>query len=434
MRCYPSLPVLLLLGITILAVSSCTLFRDLGRDLRFMDETSIISGRITNAEDFRRVYVAVIDWDPVQEEVAAADFSKVGKSGIFGFYVEREKQQVLAAFSDSNGNQRYNPGDPAWFHAGPGGGIAAVEFDEEHIARVTGRLSRSTRIPDELLRKGREFLGERTAAEAARGWDIPVALGEIAEEDDPRFGSDRGSAGLWKPATFVMESGLGIFFVEKYDPARTPVIFIYGAGGSPHDWATFFEEFDRSKFQPWFYYYPSGRRLDEMANALNRGIEVLHEYSDFQRLHVVAHSMGGLLARGFVIKNVLEDGNDYINRFVTISTPWAGHEAAAFGVKRSPQVVPSWRDVAKGSDFQQQIFRRNLKRKVDHLLIYGQKSSRSVILPRENDGTVSVASQTAEPAVEDAFKVIAYDEDHVSILSNKDVIRTVEGFLDGRLE
>lgn len=432
MRC--SLSVLLVAGVAVWASTSCTLFRELGHELRFMEETSILSGRITNAGDFKNAYVAVIDWDAEEETVSAADFSKLGKNGIFGFFVEREKDQVIAAFGDTDGDLRYSPGDPAWFHAGSDGELAAVEFDDDHTARVVGTLSRENKIPDQLLLKAREFLGDRTAAEAARGWEIPVALGEIADEEDPRFGAERGAAGLWKPASFVMESGLGIYFVEKYDPARTPVLFIYGAAGSPHDWATFFDEMDRSRFQPWFYYYPSGRRLDEMATALHRGIEVLQEEYEFERLHVVAHSMGGLVARGFIIKNVLEQDNDYVERFVSISTPWAGHEAAALGVKRAPNVVPSWRDMAKGSEYQEQIFGRSIRYQVDHLLLYGRKSSRSVILPRPNDGTVSVASQTAEAAVEDAAKVIAYDEDHVTILSNREVIQMVDHFLKGDLE
>ncbi len=66
---------------------------------------------------------------------------------------------------------------------------------------------------------------------------------------------------------------------------------------------------------------------------------------------------------------------------------------------------------------------------MDHLLIYGNKSSRGWGLPAENDGTVSVASMTYEPAVKDAVETKVHFEDHMSILSSREVLREVETFL-----
>jgi pimeloyl-ACP methyl ester carboxylesterase len=140
-----------------------------------------------------------------------------------------------------------------------------------------------------------------------------------------------------------------------------------------------------------------------VAGALNRGVEILQAHLGFPRLHVVAHSMGGLVSRSFLIKNVFEDGNHYVTRFVSISTPWGGHEAASMGVHFSPAVVPSWRDMVSGSEFQKAILSKPLRGYVDHLLIYGNHSSTSFVLPHENDGTVSVArpkfpvSQSRDP-------------------------------------
>jgi len=63
------------------------------------------------------------------------------------------------------------------------------------------------------------------------------------------------------------------------------------------------------------------------------------------------------------------------------------------------------------------------------MLLYGDKAKRSLILPPENDGTVSVASATRKEAVADAIKVQSFPEDHVSILSNSQVIKMVEDFI-----
>ena len=135
-------------------------------------------------------------------------------------------------------------------------------------------------------------------------------------------------------------------------------------------------------------------RLDNAATALNDGIKLLHARYPFRRLHVVAHSMGGLVARDFVIQTPSPGGRPYINTFITFSSPWDGHEAAAMGVKYAPEVVPSWRDMKHGSDFLNHLYDKKLKGRVNHHLFYSHHAKRSPILPPENDGTVSVASQT----------------------------------------
>jgi pimeloyl-ACP methyl ester carboxylesterase len=358
----------------------------------------------------------------------------VGALGVFTFFVKSPANQYVMAFSDRNSNERYDPGEPAWIHADAGGAARPVKIDpRERKAHLNGRLSESTLIPSEIAAAVREFKGTRTTAEAITGWAIPIALGDIADLDDPRFSAVRGEEGMWQPASFPRETGVGIYFLEPYDPARVPVLFVYGIAGSPQDWRPFFSMMDRTRYQAWFYLYPTGRRLDEVGGALNRAVKILHTHLGFERLNVVAHSMGGLVSRSFLVKNVLEDQNRYIDRFVSISTPWGGHEAAAMGVHFSPAVVPSWRDMVSGSEFQKSIFSKPLRGHVDHLLLYGTRASFSLVLPRENDGTVSVASQVAPAARADAVDIIGFDADHVGILSLPEVVHIVEAFLADEL-
>lgn len=418
------------LAILIPLLSGCANFRELGRDLKFIDDTSIVTGRITNADRYERVYGVVIEWDRERNKVLSADFAKVCEVGVFGFFVEDDENQYLIAFSDRNDNERYDPGDPAWIHSDAAGNPVPVPIDPKtEKGRATGTLSPETRLPADLVAAAREFVGARTAEEAASGYRIPVDLGKIADLDDPKFSSKAGSDGLWKPASFPMESGIGIYFLEKYDPNRIPVLFVYGAAGSPQDWRTFFDKIDRRKYQPWFYFYPTGRRLDEMGTALNNGVQVLQAHYGFTKLHVVAHSMGGLVSRSAVIKNVLEDDFTYIDRLVTISTPWQGHAAAQMGVDMAPSVVPSWRDMTTDSEFQQEVFSRDLKGHVDHLLIYGHLPKGNQPLEEQTDGTVAVKSELAKPAVNDAVRVSGYEADHVGILSKDEVFDEVFEFL-----
>ena len=115
-------------------------------------------------------------------------------------------------------------------------------------------------------------------------------------------------------------------------------------------------------------------RLSQAGSALNDGVNQLHDRYDFKRLHVVAHSMGGLDSRNFIIKNHLVNGNRHINTFITLSTPWDGHEAAAMGVKCAPKVVPSWYEMSHGSDFLTQFYDKRLKGRVTHHLFHSHKA------------------------------------------------------------
>ena len=127
------------------------------------------------------------------------------------------------------------------------------------------------------------------------------------------------------------------------DPNRIPILFVHGAEGSPQDWRYFFDHIDRSRYQPWFFYYPSGARIDSMANLLYWKLINLQLKYRFETLYITAHSMGGLVVRTFLL-----DRGDLFPQarlFISLSTPWAGEATAELGVKHSPAVVPSWIDM-----------------------------------------------------------------------------------------
>lgn len=416
------------LSIFSLLTIGCANFRELGNDLKFIDETVVVSARITNASSYRNVIGFTLDWDEKRNKVKSGDLTEVKGLGVFGFFVRETDTQYLSAYSDRNGDRRYQPGEPAWISSDKEGKPAPLDLTDADGRRVEGALSSKTILPAKLVLATQEFVGDRTREESRSGWGIPVALGEVANINAPRFSSETGAEGYWKPAGYTMDTGIGIYFLEKYDPYRIPVIFVYGAAGSPQDWTTFFKEFDRKRYQLWFYQYPSAERLEKTGGALNRGIQLLQSHYGFNELSIVAHSMGGLVSRDAVIENY-EDGNRYIKHFVSISSPFGGMEFAKSGVKHASAVIPSWHDMVPDSEFQQDIFDTKLKGKIPYLLIYGTKAKRSMILPAENDGTVSVESVTREAAVTDAIQVQSFNEDHVSILSNPQVIQMVEDFL-----
>ncbi len=416
---------LLLPAVALLA--GCSNFRRLAADLKPFENDYRISGVVDNADEFQvPVRALVVEWDRGANKVFSGDRLDLGTGGSFVFSLESPLNQHLGAFADGNRDGRWQPGEAAWLHDGP----LAFGAGSRQL-KVRGRLSTATRIPAALSAAIDDALAGRGVDEVIRHRGIRISAGEIADLDDPRFAETRGPDGLWTPATLAIRQGFGVYFLEPYDPARIPVLFVHGAAGSPQDWRTAMEKIDRRRYQPWFYFYPSGARLEAAAGALNEGVKLLHDRYRFKRLDVVAHSMGGLVSRRFVVKNVLEEGNGYIRTFITFSTPWGGHEAAAMGVKWAPTAVPSWYDMEQGSPFLDELFARRLKGRVDHHLFYSHHAKRSAIMPDENDGTVSVASQLRAEAKADAASVQGYDEDHVSILSARAPLKRAREILDG---
>jgi uncharacterized alpha/beta hydrolase family protein len=163
--------------------------------------------------------------------------------------------------------------------------------------------------------------------------------------------------------------------------------------------------------------------------SLNYIIQSLHKKYRFSELYVVGYSMGGLVSRSFIIKNRLEAGDSYITKFVSISTPWNGHKAAALGVNHAPAAIPSWHDMQLNSPFIEDVFSRKIGDKVDYYLLFGFHGKDALFLPSSNDGTVSLRSQLDPRAQRDAKMVFGFDKNHKAILADDSVVKTIESIL-----
>jgi pimeloyl-ACP methyl ester carboxylesterase len=173
--------------------------------------------------------------------------------------------------------------------------------------------------------------------------------GAIIDLDDELFSEENGGKGYWEGISFFKEFGGNIYFLEEYDPRKIPILFIHGAGGTPKGWKYFADNIDRTRFQPWFFYYPSGARIPGMSHLLLWKLENLKLKYNFEQLYITAHSMGGLVARSFIMDH--SGRFPYVKLFISLATPWGGAGMAGYGVKQSPAVVPCWIDLQPESAF-----------------------------------------------------------------------------------
>ena len=217
---------------------------------------------------------------------------------------------------------------------------------------------------------------------------------------------------------------MGIFFLTKYDPLKKPVLFVHGVSGSPRCFRALINALDKDKFQAWVAFYPSGFRLHELANYMAAQLNGLHTMYPFQHISVVAHSMGGLVSRAMINDLTKEGESSYVDKLITISTPWNGHQAAASGLRWAPAAIPVWFDVAPGSDFLSKLVATPLPSHIPHYLLFSYKGD-AVFTDGNNDGVVSIASQLRPIIQNQAQEVRGYNENHTSILMAKPVINHV---------
>jgi len=120
---------------------------------------------------------------------------------------------------------------------------------------------------------------------------------------------------------------------------------------------------------------------------------------------------------------------NFIPKFVSISTPWGGHKAAESGIRRLKKPVPSWLDVAPDSNFLTTIYATPLPSGTEFYLVYGSTEGGPFWIKGQNDGVVTVESETDSRIRREASSVTHLGYGHVEILNKDDTVTRVLGFL-----
>lgn len=244
--------------------------------------------------------------------------------------------------------------------------------------------------------------------------------------DDEFFDSRYGDEGLYYPAGLMAHTQGFMFGLETYDERKTTLLFVHGIGGTPRDWKYFVEGLDRSRFQPFFFYYPSGMPLDMLGSLLAQVIDSLDNGSrkNGHKMILAAHSMGGLVALSAIGKLAAEGMPSSLRMYCSFSTPYGGDESARGGVKNAPVVVPVWRDIAANSDFLRKLQSRRLPEALPFYLFFTYNDPSTFKLGQSSDGSVTLCSQLVPAMQASAVKLFGFDEDHKSFLNSEEARET----------
>lgn len=256
-------------------------------------------------------------------------------------------------------------------------------------------------------------------------------LGKIVTIDEQYFSQANASMGMWEPVRFLKEVPFGLFLLQHYDPNKIPVLFVHGIDGSPKNFKYLIQKLDQTKFQPWIFYYPTGLRLRLVGKFLNDSVNELLVKYQIKKIYVVAHSMGGLVARSFINYQLKNNQPSAVKLFISISTPWQGHKMAKFGVDNAPVIMPVWYDMAPDSKFLKKLYTNKLPKNLPYYLLFSYKGG-SNSAGETNDGAVTLASMLRLDAQRAAVLVRGFNESHTSILKNKNVSSLINKILSAR--
>ncbi|MEZ9143220.1 lipase family alpha/beta hydrolase [Vibrio sp. 10N.286.52.C3] len=254
-----------------------------------------------------------------------------------------------------------------------------------------------------------------------------IDIGTVVSLEAPPFDRKNGKLGMWQPLTFLLEDNAGLYFLSEFDPNKIPILFVHGINATALDFAPLIEKVDQSKYQIWVFNYPSGLSLALNSKGLNNLMHtVLTEYK-IQQLHVVAHSMGGLVATNSLRQCRIGQLCDFVSSVATISSPFGGVESAKQGVEYSPVVMPAWVDLNPDGKFIADLLIDSSKIHIPHFLAFGYNSG-DLFNTNSNDGVINLSSQLSRPAQLNADQIRGYNENHLSILDNDDLFEDLSNF------
>ncbi len=397
-----------------------------------MDAACVIDGTVHGEVDGPETYAVVLfDESAMGLSLPPRAMDQVlSVAGGEWFFAVEPGRYSLVAFRDTDGDG--TPGDSDPVHrvlgaralecpaGGRFGGMDIVVPADAPLARDLPAGARAGLHPTERSTSAVASVGQFSR------------LGKVTELADPRFEPAIARRGMWRPVDFVSEGKAGVYLLEPYDPDRVPVLFVHGIGGSPRDFRELAAHIDRDRFQPMFYYYPSGVGLGENAAFLAQTMTQLEIRHGIDEVHLVAHSMGGLIGHAFLRERERRGSPAQIAHFLTLATPWGGHAAAEWGVKMSPVVLPVWRDMAPASRFISELFNDShpvaASGLPDHHLLFAYRNDagRSRVA---TDGVVTLESMLRPEAQAQADSVMGIHDTHVGILDNPRTITRVNAIL-----
>lgn len=410
----------ILLVLVTIACGGCSLLAVDREMQQARQDLVVVAGRLLATDSGGSALVALLD--------GKGDFVayRIAAPGEAFYFTQAPGDYQLLAFDDRNGNFALDDDEPRHWLPKARYAPLAVQPDlaeREHLAQLNTLDLQAANGPAPPKLDLRLEVLYREQPRLQRNYL------QVVDFTDPRFDDRNIQLGAWQPLSFMREVGYGLYLLAPWDPDKEPIILVHGINASPRDWQALAASLDLKRFQLVLFHYPSGLPLRNSAYMLSIAMRDMLLRLAPRRMHVFAHSMGGLVARRAL--QFLDEGEaKRLCLFATLSTPWEGHPSAATGVQRVPFDVPVWRDMAPGSPYLQALFATPLPAHIRQWMLVSYGGNRRM-LPEPNDGVVPLASELRAAAQDEARRLYLIDESHTGILHSRRATELLDRALQG---
>ena len=382
------------------------------------NDITIISGEVSTDDSIEGNLISVL-YQRSNNQLDVVAFDLMLSAGRFYFGIEKGDYYLLV-FNDKNGDYQWQNDEAIVTSMTP---INALTVQDPYESPTELHLSKGN--PQRLEWKG--ILS--TSEQHSQLMKDYHSLGKVTSFNNPVFSQEIATLGMWRPLRFINEFGFGLYSLEPFDSEKIPVILVHGIDGSPLNWKGYVDKMGNTNYQYLMYHYPSGLDLWFVSWYLAELLEVMISHSRVDDIFIVAHSMGGLVSAGAILELQAKNIDSNIKKFVSVSTPWKGHQSAQYGKDYAPVVMPVWNDIAPDSEFIQMLNQYWLPPHIDYGLIFST-SGESLTSLKNNDGAVTIDSQLSWIMQQQATIVRGLSRSHTGILEDKRLTELTKAVFD----
>ena len=348
---------------------------------------------------------------------------RVAKPGQDLYFIMPKGDYDLVAFKDLNNDYKYQQGEPVGIKKDITLHQAPINEPADNYASsiIASKLMLNQNTLDESYKIDLSVSTLQTGATLKKFNYL-----EVVKLSDPRFSLENTHKGMWKPHTFLKEIGYGIYLLDEWDKNKTPLVLVHGITSSPPMWESLIKSIDTTRYQIMLYHYPSAEPLSKSSYYLREALIDINNRNN-SKISILAHSMGGLVARGAIQYLSIEE-RSFIDLFLTMSTPWGGNTGAQFAVNSAPIVAPVWKDLTPESQFLTTIFKEKLTANIQHIVLVSYAGD-ALMVSEKNDGSVTLKSELKYQVQDEAEKVYLINADHVGIYSDRKTHQLVKKYL-----
>jgi pimeloyl-ACP methyl ester carboxylesterase len=269
--------------------------------------------------------------------------------------------------------------------------------DRKQLVEAYRNANAARRAVTRALRRPRTY---RSAAKELVWTTVNLAMypaGVLTEQLEPDMSS--ALAGRFVPQ-------LPLRYLDP-EAANTPIVLLHGYFHNRSAFLVFRRSLKRAGFRhvSTLNYNVIGNDVRELAGALGAHVDRVLEETGSSKVHLIGHSLGGLVARAYI---QLLDGEEKVHTCMTLGSPHEGTYSAWAGRGRAA------RDLRPGSDLMQKL-RKAPPSNVRFFSYYSNLDA--MIIPASN-------AKLTVPGLR-ATNILIKDLGHMSLLISQQLMRSI---------